>query len=88
MKVKQDSKNTYCWFKVSIGTSNGSVIGAKKTCRKKVLRDSTDSKKPKQSSENDIQGDEQMRSTEEEAWKNFIVDEVNDTEQLDNVVGV
>ena len=56
--------------------------------KKKALKDSKDSKKRKQSSENDTQGSKRMNSAEEEAWKQFLVDSVNDTEWCKNTVGV
>ena len=56
--------------------------------KKKALNDSNDSKKRKRSSENDTQGSKRMNSTEEEAWKQFLLDSVNDTEWCKNAVGV
>lgn len=55
---------------------------------KSVQKKSKDSKKCKHSSDNDINGDKQMSSSEEQAWTKFTSDNVNDTEWLNNVVGV
>ena len=52
------------------------------------MKDSNNSKKHKQSSENDTQGNKKMNSTEEKAWEQFLVDNVNDTEWCNSVVGV
>ena len=52
------------------------------------MADSKYSKNCKQSSEKDTQGNKRMTSTEEEVWKQLLVDSVNDTEWFDNAVEV
>ena len=59
-----------------------------KYVKRKAMKESKDSKKRKRSSDNDTQGDKKMSTSEEQAWNKFIFDNVNDTEWLNNVVGV
>lgn len=56
--------------------------------KRRALRDSKEWKKRKRSSDNDYGNDKRMNSNEESAWNKFIVDNVNDTEWFNNVVGV
>ena len=56
--------------------------------KRRALRDSKEWKKRKRSSDNDYGNGKRMNSREESAWNKFIVDNVNDTEWLNNVVGV
>lgn len=59
-----------------------------KAVKRRALRESKDSKKRKRSSDNDTEEDKRMNSSEEKEWNRFIFENVNDTEWLDNVVGV
>ena len=54
--------------------------------KNRALKDS--SKKRKRSSENDVEDNSKMSTSEEQKWNKFIQDSVNDTEWFDNMVGV
>ncbi len=56
--------------------------------KRRALRDSKEWKKRKRSSDSDYGNEKRMNGSEESAWNKFIVDNVNDTEWLNNVVGV
>ena len=56
--------------------------------KKRALKETHDSKKCKISSDNSAEDDTKMSSSEEQKWKKFIYDSVNDTERFDNMVEV
>ena len=56
--------------------------------KKRALKENNDSRKHKRSSDNDVEDNAKMSTSEEQKWNKFIQDSVNDTEWFDNMVGV